>query len=161
MALTRRNIWYSATPGWAGNREQERPFDVEVARKTDGEVTAFRDAALAVHRRWLEGDEAPPVEELAQLFDGYLRGPSIDVEIDGETVKAGDLRGLLEQARAEYPLGGCLFLELLHVVLEANLLSEVARKNWSRRRGGTGSTETQSTAAAATPLPPAAPPAAV
>lgn len=158
--LNRRNIWYLATPAWAGNQEQEQPFSVEVARRTDGEITAFREAILAIHRRWLEAG-APPVDELVEIFDGYLRGPTADVEVDGEVVKAGDLRGLLEQARAEYPLGGCLFMDLAACVTRANLLTEEAAKNWSRRRGGSGSTETQPTAAAATPPPPAAQPAAV
>lgn len=158
--LERKKVWYVAVPGWAGNREEEDPFAVEVARRSDADVEAFRAAAADLHGRWLSGDGAPPVEDLVSLFDGMLRGPTQDLEVDGEVIKAGDLRGLLEQARVEFPIRGCLFLDLVQAVQSINRLEEEAAKNWSRRRGGSGSTETQTTPAAATPPPPAVPTAA-
>jgi len=144
--------WYAYTPGWNGNRGEPDAFTVEVARRTVADIEAFQAAALDARlRSFRGGDETPTAEALFGLFDGYVRGPfGGALEIDGEKIERGDLYGLCEAMTAEAPLDSSLFGDICRAVVEVNVLSEDARKNSERRRGGAGGTPATT---AASPLP--------
>jgi hypothetical protein len=144
--------WYAYAPGWCGNRSQPDAFTVEIARRTIADVEAFQTAALETRMRWLGGgDEAPTADALFALFDGFVRGPfGGALEIDGTKIERGDLRGLCEAMLAEAPIDASLFGDLCRAAIEINTLSEDARKNSERRRGGAGGTPATT---AASPLP--------
>jgi hypothetical protein len=141
--------WYAYAPGWNGNRGLPDAFTVEVARRTIADVEAFQVRALEVRAQMFRGEG--DADTLFALLDGYVRGPlGGALEIDGAKIERGDLRGLCEAMLAEAPIDASLFGELCGTVTQVNVLSEDARKNSERRRGGAGGTPATT---AASPLP--------